>query len=154
MIDCPDICTGLSVVFSHHNITCITSADLSVSLQTKTPRPHFPEPILTPPSISFAPCVPCRCIIVTTQCFCSKYQTGSTVESLSSPTMAPETQQHFTEIHCDKASRLSPPGRRRMHLGSVPSSMRTTIKVLIIVTGGGMHAYIGAVLPCRTITVM
>lgn len=30
-------------------------------------------------------------------------------ELISSPTMAPETQ-HFTEIYCDKASRLSPSG--------------------------------------------
>lgn len=39
----PDIYTGLTVVFSHHNVTCITSADLP-SVSKLTPKTHSHNP--------------------------------------------------------------------------------------------------------------
>ena len=56
--------------------------------------------------------MPCPCIIVPQSMFLLQNirHFRSTQELISSPTMAPETQQHFTEIYCDKESRLSPSG--------------------------------------------
>lgn len=105
----PDIYTGLTVVFSHHNVTCITSADCP-SLSKLTPRSHISHNPFTPMSRQREYALPlCNCpksmfLVPNFRHF------GSTLELISSPTMAPETRQHFTEIYCDKASRKNPTG--------------------------------------------
>lgn len=145
-----DIYKGLSVVFSHHNVTCITSADCPLIFKL-TPS-HISHNPFTPMSIRGN--VPCPFIIAPSQCLFQILDILKSTFDIKSNNGSGDAAALYGNLLW-QSIKTEPLRRWSMHLGSVfPSSMRTAITVLIIITTGGMHAYIGACLPRCTITVM
>lgn len=141
------IYTGLTAVFSHQNVTCITSARCHSLRMNPPPRPRYLQPFASVSRqclyvLSLYLNVPCTCFL---SFFFFVPSVAISRGLISNPTMAPETRC-FTEIYCDKASRPSPRGDRSTRLGSAfpPSSMHTAITVLIIITTGGTHTHTNA----------